>query len=63
MAGTVEDEGVVVVSKFSQLTKSLAGKGARNPRALAAWIGRRKYGAAGMAAKSASARKRKARRR
>ena len=29
---------------FKKLTKSLAGKGAENPKALAAWIGRKKYG-------------------
>ena len=29
-------------SRFKKLTKSL--KGARNPKALAAWIGRKKYG-------------------
>jgi len=29
---------------FEKLTKSLAGKGAENPKALAAWIGRKKYG-------------------
>jgi hypothetical protein len=30
---------------FEKLTKSFAGKGAENPKALAAWIGRKKYGA------------------
>lgn len=29
---------------FEKLTKSLAGKGAQDPKALAAWIGRKKYG-------------------
>lgn len=30
---------------FKKLTRSLAAKGADNPKALAAWIGRKKYGA------------------
>lgn len=30
---------------FKKLTRSLAAKGAENPKALAAWIGRKKYGA------------------
>jgi len=29
---------------FEKLTKSLAAKGAQDPKALAAWIGRKKYG-------------------
>jgi hypothetical protein len=29
---------------FEKLTKSLEAKGARSPKALAAWIGRKKYG-------------------
>ena len=29
---------------FKKLTKSLASKGADDPKALAAWIGRKKYG-------------------
>jgi len=32
--------------RFTKLARSLARKGARNPDALAAWIGRKKYGAA-----------------
>jgi len=31
--------------RFAALKKGLAKKGAKNPGALAAWIGRRKYGA------------------
>lgn len=31
-------------TKFAQLTKKLASKGAENPSALAAWIGRKKFG-------------------
>lgn len=30
--------------RFSALNKGLAKKGAKNPGALAAWIGRKKYG-------------------
>lgn len=29
---------------FEKLTRSLAGKGAKDPKALAAYIGRKKYG-------------------
>lgn len=43
--------------RFSKLTKSLAAKGAKDPKALAAAIGRKKYGAAKMQ-KMASAGKR-----
>ena len=34
-------------SRFEKLTHQLEKRGAESPRALAAWIGRRKYGAAG----------------
>jgi hypothetical protein len=46
-------EGLVMAKKkpplgtgerFRNLVKSLAAKGAENPDALAAWIGRKKYG-------------------
>lgn len=50
-----------MVSKFKKLSRKLAAKGARNPDALAAFIGRKKFGKAGMAAKAATGR-RKARR-
>jgi hypothetical protein len=50
----VEDE-----SAFSHLSHKLAGEpGVTDPDALAATIGRKKYGAAGMAAKSAAGRRR-----
>lgn len=45
--------------RFKALTKSLASKGARSPKGLAAVIGRRKYGSAGMAAMAAAGRRRK----
>ncbi len=32
-------------ARFKSLTKKLAKKGASNPKALAAYIGRKKYGA------------------
>lgn len=51
------------MSKFDQLTEKLAsertkkgGKKVSNPRALAAYIGRQKYGEAGMEAKAKAAR-------
>jgi hypothetical protein len=44
-------------SKFDRLVKHLSKKpGVKNPEALAAWIGRKKYGAKKMAQKSAAAR-------
>ena len=46
-------------SNFAKLERSLAHrKGVHNPRALAAWIGRKKYGKKGMAAKAAAGRRR-----
>lgn len=47
------------MSRFSKLTTKLAAKGARNPKALAAYIGRKKYGRAGMAKLAAAGRRRK----
>jgi hypothetical protein len=44
-------------ARFKALTKQLAAKGADNPKALAAYIGRKKYGAKGMAKLSAAGRK------
>jgi hypothetical protein len=44
-------------SRFKALTKALAAKGAKNPAALAAWIGRKKYGAKRMAKMAARGRK------
>lgn len=42
---------------FKRMTKMLSGrKGVSNPKALAAYIGRKKYGAEGMAEKSAEGR-------
>jgi hypothetical protein len=38
--------------RFKKLAHSLASKGAENPKALAGWIGRRKYGTKKMAALS-----------
>lgn len=44
--------------RFAALTAQLARRGARNPKALAAWIGRRKYGKAKMARMAAAGRRR-----
>jgi hypothetical protein len=41
-------------ARFRKLSATLAARGASNPDALAAWIGRRKYGAKGMGALSHS---------
>lgn len=43
--------------RFSNLKKSLASKGATNPSALAAWIGRKKFGAKKFAKLSAKGKK------
>lgn len=55
-------EVATTVSKFRKLSSKLAKKGASNPDALAAYIGRAKYGAKGMAKKAAAGRKKAARR-
>lgn len=47
------------MSRFSRLSAELAARGAHNPDALAAHIGRRKYGRAGMAALAAKGRAKK----
>lgn len=44
--------------RFKSLTKKLRKKGAKSPGALAAWIGRKKFGAKKMAKLSAAGRKR-----
>lgn len=44
---------------FKKLTKQLAKRGAKNPKALAAWIGRKKLGKREMAKRAAAGRKRK----
>jgi hypothetical protein len=45
--------------RFAKLTDELAAKGARDPKALAASIGRKKYGAAGFAKLSQQGKARK----
>ena len=47
-------------SKFSKLATQLKKKGADDPKALAAWIGRKKLGAAAFAKKAAAGRKKAA---
>ncbi|MDR7528677.1 MAG: hypothetical protein QN130_12450 [Armatimonadota bacterium] len=44
--------------RFAELKQKLARRGARNPAALAAWIGRQKYGTERMAAWAAAERRR-----
>jgi len=44
--------------RFAKLKGQLAERGARSPGALAAWIGRRKYGSKKMAEFSAQGRRR-----
>lgn len=48
---------------FKERAAELAARGARNPDALAAYIGDKKYGKAGMAAKAAAGRKKAAEKR
>jgi len=45
--------------RFKALTTKLSKKGAKNPKALAAWIGRKKYGKKKMAKMAAKGRKRR----
>jgi hypothetical protein len=47
--------------RHAALSGKLAARGARNPKALAAWIGRKKYGRARMAKMAAAGRRRKRR--
>ena len=44
-------------SRFAHLKAMMDRRGARNPAALAAWIGRRKFGKAGFQAMAARGRK------
>jgi hypothetical protein len=44
-------------ARFKALTKKLSGKGVRDPKALAASIGRKKYGAKRFASLSAKGRR------
>lgn len=46
-------------ARFKKLKGQLAKKGAKKPGALAAWIGRKKYGAKKMASLSAAGRRKK----
>lgn len=46
-------------ARFSSLQSSLAAKGAKNPGALAAWIGQKKYGTSKMASMAAKGRSKK----
>ena len=45
--------------RFRNLVTKLKKRGAKNPKALAAWIGRKKYGKKKMAKLSAAGRRRK----
>lgn len=46
--------------RFAALTGKLRARGAKNPKALAAWIGRKKYGKKKMAKLAVTGKKRKA---
>lgn len=48
------------MTKYEKLTRSLSAKGASNPKALAAWIGRKKLGKAEFQRRAAAGRKRAA---
>jgi hypothetical protein len=52
-------EGDVARIGFRKLSNQLRRKGARDPNALAAHIGRKKYGKKGMAKKAAAGRRKK----
>ena len=45
--------------RFKALTKAVEAKGAKTPEALAAWIGRKKYGKAGISEMAAAGRRKK----
>lgn len=47
-----------MASRFNRLSGQLGREGARHPKALAAWIGRRKYGKKRMAQMAAAGRRR-----
>jgi hypothetical protein len=49
-----------VATKFDKLAAKLAARGAADPKALAAWIGRKKLGKAAFQAKAAAGRKKHA---
>jgi len=49
--------------RFASLTRSLRARGSRNPRALAAWIGRRKWGSKRFAKLASAGRRRRSLRR
>jgi hypothetical protein len=44
-------------AKYAKLVKSLSAKGAKDPKALAAYIGRKKFGAAEFQRRAAAGRK------
>lgn len=52
-----------MATKFSKLTAKLKKKGARSPKALSAWIGRKKLGKKAFQAKAAAGRRKAARKR
>jgi len=49
--------------RFNQLKRQLSKKGVKNPEALAAWIGRKKYGKTRYQKLAAKGRRRKSRKR
>lgn len=51
------------MSKFKRMVGKLKKRGAKHPKALAAYIGRKKYGKKGMAKKAAAGRRKAARKR
>lgn len=46
-----------MATKYEKLTRKLAAKGTSNPRALAAWIGRKKLGKAEFQRRAAAGRR------
>ncbi|MEU6649504.1 hypothetical protein ABZ904_08655 [Streptomyces sp. NPDC046900] len=47
-----------MATKFDRLVAKLTARGARDPKALAAWIGRKQLGKAAFQAKAAAGRRR-----
>lgn len=49
--------GGIMATKYEKLTRKLAAKGASDPKALAAWIGRKKLGKAEFQRRAAAGRR------
>ena len=55
---TLTFKGDNMATKYERLTRKLAAQGSANPKALAAWIGRKKLGKAEFQRRAAAGRRR-----